>query len=452
MATYEDREAFIPYRRTDLIELCIEDGRLSPEKRQLFREFCEILSAYYHFHFHQSLEVVKNNFDPFNPDADTKVRQERTPAEKVQMAQTLSTALETILERANYVPLSQEFLQRAFEQESLIELKTEVDFDDFEQIVCYYRGDTKKTISVKKYFIQTVEREIETFERVVLLLKFKEEDYFIQKNKKLEELNFTPGKMYVYLYKNIPKFDLELLFPNIELSMTLRDRLLFVVPAIGGAISVLIKALPQLVIIVGLILFLSVGPDALESINANEEDVRDIMPVMVTLLSLVVALGGFAFKQYTSYKNKRIQFQKKVTDTLFFRNLDSNAGVFHALIDAAEEEECKEIILVYYHLLTNNGCFTPERLDSHIETWMQQTFDTKIDFDINGPLGNLQKIKGRLKKAGQLPLKMPLLSYDKEGCCRVLPLHEAKQVIDDIWDNAFVYANESEKVPGSLGI
>jgi len=30
MAVYEDREAFIPYRRTDLIELCIEDGKLSP--------------------------------------------------------------------------------------------------------------------------------------------------------------------------------------------------------------------------------------------------------------------------------------------------------------------------------------------------------------------------------------------------------------------------------------
>jgi len=449
MAIHEDREAFIPYRRTDLIELCIEDGGLSPEKGQLFREFCEILSAYYHFHFHQSLEVLKDNFDPFNPDADTKVRAS-TPAEKTQMGETLSAAFETILERANYVPLSQESLEQAFEEESLIQLKTEVDFDDFEQMLCYYRGDTKKTISVKKYFIKTVEQDIETFERVVLLLKFKEEDYFIQKDKKIEELNFTPGKMYVYLYKNIPKFDLELLFPNIELSMTLRDRLLFVVPAIGGAISLLIKALPQLIIIVGVILFLSVGPSALENINANEEDVRDIMPVMVTLLSLLVALGGFGFKQYTGYKNKRIQFLKKVTDTLFFRNLDSNAGVFHALIDAAEEEECKEIILVYYHLLTNNGCLTPEQLDDHIETWMEQTFGTKIDFDINGPLGNLQSIRGQLKKASQLPIKMPLLSYDKEGCCRVLPLHEAKQVIDDIWDNAFVYANEALTPPTPL--
>ncbi len=452
MATYEDREAFIPYRRTDLIELCLEDGGLSPEQKTLFREFCGILSAYYHFHFHQSLEVMKDNFDPFNPDTDTKMKREYTPAEKVQMSETLSHSLKIILERANYVPLSQDFLKQAFEEESLIQLKTEVDFDDFEQMVCYYRGDTKKTISVKKYFIQTIEREIETFERVVLLLKFKGEEYFTQKEKKIEELNFTPGKMYVYLYKNIPKFDLELLFPNIELSMTLRDRLLFAVPAIGGAISVLIKALPQLVIIVALFLFLSVGPDALESINANEEDVRDIMPVMVTLLSLVVALGGFGFKQYTSYKNKRIQFLKKVTDTLFFRNLDSNAGVFHSLIDSAEEEECKEIILVYYHLVTNNGCLTPEKLDSHIETWMQQRFETKIDFDINGPLDNLQKIQGKLRKTGQLPLKMPLLSYDKDGCCRVLPLNDAKQVIDDIWDNAFVYANESEKKPRFLGV
>lgn len=437
MAVYEDREAFIPYSRRDLIELCIEDGQLAPADVQKFRDFCEILSAYYHFDFHKSLEVLKENFAPFNPDADTKLRIEPTPAEQSEMANKLVTAFKTTLERANYMPLSQEFLEQTFEEESLIELKTEVDFDDFEQILCFYRGDSYKTISVKKFFFKTVEQTLDIFERVVLLLKFKDAAYFVKRGVKLEELNFMPGKMYVYLYKDIPKLDLELLFPNIELSMTLKDRLLFGLPAIGAGISVMIKALPQLIIIIGVILFLTAGPSALENINANEDEVRDVMPVLVTLLSLVITLGGFAFKQYTSYKNKRIQFQKKVTDTLFFQNLDNNAGVFHALIDAAEEEECKEIILVYYHLLTNNGCWTPSKLDDKIEVWMEEKFGTKIDFDINGPLGNLESIRGQIAKDRQNGQEAPLLTYDSQGCCRVLPLKEAKSVIDDIWDNAF---------------
>lgn len=72
MAEYTDREAFIPYRKADVIELCIQDGKLDAQKQQKFREFCEILGAYYHFEFHELLEKFKNNYAPFNPDSDTK--------------------------------------------------------------------------------------------------------------------------------------------------------------------------------------------------------------------------------------------------------------------------------------------------------------------------------------------------------------------------------------------
>ena len=164
---------------------------------------------------------------------------------------------------------------------------------------------------------------------------------------------------------------------------------------------------------------------------------------MIASLSLLVTLGGFAFKQYNSYKNKQIKFQKKVTETLFFRNLAINVGVFESLIDAAEEEECKEIILVYYHLLTNQEAMTPAQLDHAIEEWMAQKFNTTIDFDINGPLGNLQTIRGKIVQEGEKEeeiTEVPLLSYDEQGCCQVLSLDQAKTVIDYVWDNAFLFA------------
>ena len=43
---------------------------------------------------------------------------------------------------------------------------------------------------------------------------------------------------------------------------------------------------------------------------------------------------------------------KALSDNLYFKNLDNNAGVFYHLIDAAEEEEFKEAVLAYYFLLT----------------------------------------------------------------------------------------------------
>ena len=36
----------------------------------------------------------------------------------------------------------------------------------------------------------------------------------------------------------------------------------------------------------------------------------------------------------------------------------------------------------------------------------------------------------------------PLLTYDGEHC-KVMPLEDAKKVIDYLWDNAFLYANGS---------
>ncbi|MEQ9671128.1 DUF3754 domain-containing protein [Coleofasciculus sp. G2-EDA-02] len=441
MATYQDREAFIPYRRRDLIELCLDDGQLPNEKVQQFRDFCTLLSAYYHFKFHAYLERLKNNYDPFNPDADTQSRVELTPDKLAEREANVVTDFQTILERANYVPLSPNSLQRAFKEKSLIQLKTAVDFDEFDQLVCYCRGDYEETIQIKKFF-RKKQKKINVFERVVLLIKFKDADYFQSKGDKLASLQFTPGKMYLYFYKNIPKFDLELLFPNIKISMTWKDRLLLIVPAIGAAIPIILRVLPKLLIVIGAILFFTMGPSVLEIVQASEEDVRDIMPVLVAVLSLLVTLGGFAYKQYSNYKSKQIKFRKTVTETLFFKNMANNASVFHALIDAAEEEECKEIILVYYHLLTSPKPLTPEQLDNQIETWMDEKFGTKIDFDINGPIHNLEDIRGKLVQDGKDTASLseiPLLTKDKQGCCQVLPLDDAKGLIDYIWDHIFLY-------------
>ena len=49
----------------------------------------------------------------------------------------------------------------------------------------------------------------------------------------------------------------------------------------------------------------------------------------------------FLFKQISKYKNRKIKFMKALSDNLYFKNLDNNAGVFYHLIDAAEEEEFK---------------------------------------------------------------------------------------------------------------
>ncbi|MDE5079028.1 MAG: hypothetical protein O4861_00675 [Trichodesmium sp. St16_bin4-tuft] len=98
--------------------------------------------------------------------------------------------------------------------------------------------------------------------------------------------------------------------------------------------------------------------------------------------------------------------------------------------------------MVYYHLLTSNTSLTPEQLDNKIEVWMEKKFDSKIDFDIDGPLKNLAQIKGKIisdsKNEDQIP-DVSLLRYDENGCCQVLSIDNGKKLIDHIWDNLFIY-------------
>ncbi|MFP4006482.1 MAG: TMEM143 family protein [Spirulinaceae cyanobacterium] len=432
-----ERGAFIPYRRSDLIKLCLEDGKLQGEKAQQFHQFCDLLSAFYHFKFHAYLERLKDNYAPFNPDSATQSYRYDNKTRENQLIEDF----EILLKRANYIPVSYESLQQAIEERSLIDVQTKVDFEDFEQLVFYYRGDISEVVQEKKFFFRTVEKSINLFERVVVLIKFKEAKHF-KKSKFLffsskdfspEKQGFQAQKIYIYYYKNVPKFDMELLFPNIQTSMTWKDRLLFLVPAIGAAIPLAIKTLPKLVLVVETIIFMVFGAVTIFGWQINEQEVRDFMPVLTAMLSLLVVLGSFAFRQYSKYKSKLIRFRKNITDTLFFRNLANNSAAFNSLVDEAEEEECKEIILVYYHLLTSDRPLTPAQLDRKIETWMLENYETDINFDINGPIDNLEQITGDRES--------PLLQRDKQGYCQVLPLPEAKALIDEIWDNIFDYAD-----------
>jgi len=463
MAVYADREAFIPYRKSDVVELCVEDGKLQPEDAKKFREFCEIVGAYYHFDYHHELEAMKSNFAAFDPDADTKPRVVPNEEQKREMHSNLMKDFEKILVKANYRKLTDEEWKRAKEQESLITLRMDVDTNDYESFCLYHRGNTQETVELKKMFgLKKVPLTMDIFERVVLMIKFKDEAYFLQKfkgsKKKLQALNFTPGKTYIYMYKNIPQADLEIIFPNVEISMNLKDRLLFWVPAAGAGLATLVKVLPSLFIIGGIlgVMFGFMQDDLLVLTPEQEktwtdkqkQDFKDQtqkknekQKQLIAALSGLAVLVGFVFKQFIAYKNKRIQFLKQVADTLFFKDLVCNGGVFNSLIDAAEDEQCKQIFLAYYHLLTG-GSMSKETLDDTIEGWLEQKFNTKIDFDVEQALKCLSELKGKIVEDGQDEAAVPekaIVHCDADGKYHALPMDDAKTVVDYTWDNIFQY-------------
>lgn len=444
MTNESTRDFFIPFRRTDLIEMCLDDGKLSDSDRRQFRSFCKILSAYYHYRYYPILERVKNYYAQIDPDSPYKSIQTAPEDRKQSHEKAFFSDIHTLLKKANFQILEEDELKKSFADQSLIHLNTQVDFADYERYMFYYRGSKISKAIVKQFHVREKEITFEALERVVLVTKFKDRNYFEQKKENKRKRHFTPGQIYLYYFKNIPKADLEVIFPNVQISMTLKDKLLFMIPLFGVGLSTLIKMYGNLLILAGLILLTLGLTSYLAPLGIRPEIIPSkAVSLIAVIASVAIVLGGFAVKQYLNYKNKWIEFLNDVTQNLFFRSISINSGVFQSIIDAAEEEECKETLLAYYHLLTVNGAISPDELAARIETWFREKHSVELRFGAEGALQKLQSLKVDLSGPNGQE-ETCLCEHSKDGLFSVLPLEQSLLLLDAIWDRLFQYS-EHEK-------
>jgi hypothetical protein len=414
VSTRSDR--FIPFTKSDVIEMCIKDAQLTEAEVKAFREYCQILEAIFHFEFHSHLEKLKTCYGPFNPDADTRRAFKCSEAQKKDLQKQLVSEMTAVLNAANFEKITAEDLQQALAEESLFQIRLEVDFEDFEDVIFFRRGKTVKEETLVKFLgLSKKTFKFTNYERVAIYIKFKEKQYF--ENQKRKNLYFEPGSTIIKLFHNVPKADLEMLFPNSKVRMKTIDKIVIGVPAAISGIIVLVTKLGASLLLVGSVISFWLG--------LKDQEVQIKQQHLIALGAGLGTLGGFLFRQINKYKNRKIKFMKALSDNLYFKNLDNNAGVFYHLIDAAEEEEFKEAVLAYYFLLTAKETLTKEELDHRIENWLAEKWDCQIDFEIGDATNKLQRLN--------------LIQPDGE-ILRGVPLGEAKQQLDTIWDNFFTYS------------
>ena len=63
-------ERYIPFRKSDVVSMC--KTLLPTEEHASFNEFAELFSSIIHFEYHKRLELLKDNYAPFDPNADTR--------------------------------------------------------------------------------------------------------------------------------------------------------------------------------------------------------------------------------------------------------------------------------------------------------------------------------------------------------------------------------------------
>ncbi len=464
MAVTPDLGKFIPVRTEDLVDVLCEEKTLSAEDREKLRRVAELVEATYHYDFHGTLKEARGAYHIFNPDADTlKIC---PPGDSMDARfDSMVKALEEILVAANYREFPIAELNALMTKAAPRGLNVKVNLENYEKIMIYRRG-TKQVPkpkeplswwkSLRKKDAPAEPEMEEMIQRLLILIKLKSQedmeqfyDTFIKtagetesererrmtreavlgkKEKEPEPKKSNGGPkvptIFLKVFKNVPASTLQTLFPDVTIQMTLIDKGKIVLPIIAGFLSVVNRVVPALLVVGTLIAAIVAGRNI---------DWAHFKEQLFPILAAFSIVGTITFKVFTKYKLTKEKHQAKLMKTLYFHNLDNNAGVFDFLVHEAEEEECKEALLAYYFLLAernaNGEPFTEEELDDRIEQWIEEKFGVHLDFEVDDALRKLEDKKLLVK----------------EGDRYLVPsIDDTLIKLDELWDTIFTYSNEAE--------
>jgi len=417
------RERFIPFRQRDIVDMCVTDGGLAEAERPAFHACAGLLTSLIHQEFLVRRESLKDAYTPFNPDRDTRLLYEPDAAAGEAAHKAFTTALKDVIERANFLPVARDELTAAFEEYALFKVRLKINLDDFADLLVFHRGASERDAVLRSWFgwkKRTV--RFVNYERVVIYVRFKDAAAFSRR--RLRRLPFPPGSIMLKLFREVPKSDIEMLLPNAEVRMRALDLLLIGVPAaVSGAIVAVTKLGPTLVLIGALLGFW---------FGLRAAEVQLDQTTLLALIGGIGALGGYTWKQVSNFRNRKMRFLKTLAESLYFKNLDNNSGVFHRLIDAAEEEECKEMLLAFYFLLKAKQPLDAAALDAAIQDWFAARWDCLLDFDVGDALAKLERY-GLAERRGDR--------------IHAIPLAEARRRLDRIWDDLFDAATDGTDPP-----
>ena len=405
--TAKPREHFIPLRKTELVRLLAEDKELSPEERQKFLELSKIVGSTIHFHYHQKLEELKEAYFCLDPDVDERTREPSNPVREDQQAGIVLDKFGELMERANFHKLSQEEIHASLASASHWGLNLKLDFNIFERLDVYARGDVlgKRTVRTWQNWYRETTVDVPTYQRLAVAFRLAEAKGIPSPHRPIA----------MKLFKNIPKADLEMLLPGTRVKMTLFDQGKILIPTLSGVGLAMFK------------LFTKAFATALAGFSG-----------MLGFLILLAGTIGYGVKAFMGYLNTKDKYQLSLTRSLYFQNLDNNSGVFFRLLDEAEEQEFREAVLAWWLLWRkstggDDGGWTAPQIDRAAEKFLRERCNLKVDFEIEDALDKLRRLK--------------LIEALPGGKWRTVAISAALYELDRAWDNFFTYHKDAEETP-----
>jgi hypothetical protein len=356
------REQFIPLRKAELVDTLARSGDMTTSEAAAFRQFCGKLQAVLHAEYQAALETLKNAYAPFDPDADTRSGAELSESQLTERRQTLFTQFGWLLQRGNFVRLAQEEIESALADCSQWGVNLSVNFDVFDRLELYCRGDIVGTRFRRRLRnrMRMEAVDVPVYQRLVVIFRLRP-DHNLSKNLATQEV-------FIKLFKDIPKVDLDMLLPGTQVKLSLFDRIRITLPTLSGISMIIWK-----------ILVFATAP----------------LYTSLAFLGLVGGTVGYGVRSLYGYLNTKQKYQLNLTQSLYYQNLDNNAGVIHRLLDEAEEQENREAMLAYFYLwrYAPPGGWSKEQLDQRIESFLRAEVAQEIDFEVGDALEKLQRLE-----------------------------------------------------------
>jgi hypothetical protein len=399
MAEFLDREHFIPVRVVDLIDyLCDEQGplggqKLSAAERDAFRRFARSVSGHVHVGYQAQIRRLKDAYAAFDPDADPKPL---TPIPEEQRGTELEKLFGTFVDlmaRANYRRLTRPQMEEVMAGASAWGVDMDVAWDAFDRVEVFYRGKGagKRTRRHRLYFWRKYEVTVPTFARVAVIFKQRP-------HKRLSE-DADTRSVFLKLFKDIPQMDIEMLLPGGRIKMPALDRW-----KLGGTLASS----------VGYVLWKLTEMPLVSLVSALASG------AIWSLYAPVSLVLGYGYKTWYSFQSSRQTYTLQLTQSLYYQNLDSNGGVMFRLLDEAEEQDAREILLSYFFLWRYAGDrgWTAADLDDYIELDLEKRLNLKVDFEIPDAIAKLER-GGIVETLGD--------RY------RAVPIAAAQEKLDALW-------------------
>jgi hypothetical protein len=409
------REKFLPVTRSALMDRLTIPGAWPDGDVMQVRRFLRYLDYWRRHSYTMRLLELEHSYEPFSPDSDLLTTRKFSAAERTTLRKRLVAQISEFLEQANFTRVDPTEVHVILTKDSHYGLDLQVDLKAFEEILIFYRGATTITERRRdplKAYIGWKEVKIPVFQRLFLLFKLKPFEERVREV--MQEQNIDRGDaerqvrrmrsmlpaavssnyVYLKLFKNLPRSDVEMIFPNTKVKFRLFDKIKFGVTAGGG---------------LGMGVVGTASKIALLTTNP------------IAFAGALVGLGGVAARQASNFVAQRNRYMVVMAQNLYFHAMADNRGVMTLLADRAAEEDIKEEMLLYSVLAKAPANIADlGHLDQAIEQYLARTFNIDVDFDVGDALR-------RLKEDG-------IISELPDGTLQALSPQQAALRIDQLWD------------------